>query len=1026
MKLFLKIFGISISILLLLVLTVAGILLYMVFTPERLTPIVDGMAGKYITCDHKIGKVELTLFSTFPEVGLRIDDVTLINVNSDAPTDTVAHIGSAIGIVNIQRYLDSKDLEINKLLLDNVDATLFTDSAGNSNFMVFRSDTTETDSASAWPFGTINLHELKLGNADIRYIDENQGIDACLRGTGLDIEGSMSGDSIITGNLVLDCSSTSARYHHRNYLRSQPVSVNMPSFRVNLDSLGINMSGAIVNLGDMSLDIDGTAALPNDTITLNIDAATTDAWAIDSLLALVNRNLPELNLNYDIHGDATVSAHVSGQYYTHHYPNITANVKLDNGSGSYGDIPYKLEDVSADADIILNLADSTKSCVSLNSLAARTRQSAIKAKGRIDQLFGDMLLNFDVNADLNLPDLKDFLPNNIALNGRAQGPLTINTRLSNITNKQFDKIAASTQLSVTDLKVKYDDYSVVAGKADMGARLPSGNKKAQFAHITIKSDNIDITQRGNLHAIARSADLAADVNNLTRSDISHLIGDLAYDFGHLTADVSGVHADLESPRGKAAIDYDMKNKTAIPVVDATLKGEKAEIVMDTISVSLKSPDIKLALAGQKQRRDQVAATVNYKGGHIKAALGEQIKGELATLAFNGSVKQNDKQFDFLNIWNPDLKIKLGDAYADFALLPFRLEIPGIDFDFTPDDIIIRDSRVRLGNSDFSLEGNVTNLNRWLSGEANLGGDLNFTSNYTDVNQLMDLTSGFGEKDSTATEQMNDDGDPFMVPKGVDLVLHTRIRKAAIGRQIANDLGGNLYINDGTLVLEEMGFICQAAKLQLTALYRTPRRNHIYAGVDLHMLDIHIHELIDMIPDAQEMLPMLSSFSGKAEFHLALETFMNAKYELKTSTSIGAASLQGKDLVLLDSETFTKIAKLLLFRKKTENIVDSISAEITLWNRQVDIYPFMMSIDKYAAAVGGQHNLDGTYDYHISLVKPLPIGVNVKTGDDKKLHIKPTMPKYKSNFEPVKRNGVEAQNLKLREQIRAALKKNVKQ
>ena len=1025
MKRFFKIFGISIGVLVLLVLIAVGTLLYTVFTPERLTPIVDGLMGNYLTCDHRIGEVELTVFSTFPEVGVRVKDVTLINATADAPSDTVAHIASATGIVNVQRYLDNKDLEINKLLLDGVAATLYTDSLGNSNYMVFRSDTASTDTTSAWPFGTINLNELALGISSVRYTDMPSGIDVMLLNTGADIEGVMSGDSVVNGKLSLDCGSATVMYHKKDFLNRQALSVSMPAFRLNLDSLGVSVDDTRVTIGDFLLSLDGRAAIPNDTVLIDMDARTMNTWAVDSLLALVNRNLPDLNLNYDIHGNATVSAHVSGIYYTHHYPQISAHAVLTDGSGSIDGVPYKLEDVNADADIVLDLNDSTKTSVAIHSASARTRQSAVTAKGRIDQLLADMQLDLDINADLNLPDVKDYLPSNMSLTGRAKGPLKIKTRLSDLTNARFDKVVASTQLNVSGLDLKYDDIAAQAEAADIALRLPSGNAKAPFAHIGLKTPKVNAAKQGNFSGHIEKVDLSADINDITRKNAKQLIATVVYDFGHLTADMDNMHADLASPRGKAAVDYDMSGSGAIPAIDATLKSEKVDFGMDTIQASLKSPDIAVNLKGQSGRKDQVLASVKYSGSHISAKMGSQIAAEMATLAFNGSVRQDDKQFEFLNIWNPDLKIKLGDGYADFALLPYRLEIPGIDFDFTPDNAVIRNSRVRLGNSDFALDGNVTNLNRWLSGEANLGGDLNFTSNYTDVNQLMDLTSGFGEKDSTATEPIDDGGDPFMVPKGVDLVLHTRIHKAAIGRQIANELGGNLYINDGTLVLEEMGFICQAARLQLTALYRTPRRNHIYAGVDLHMLDIHIHELIDMIPDAQEMLPMLSSFSGKAEFHLALETFMNAKYELKTSTSIGAASLEGKDLVLLDSETFTKIAKLLMFRKKTENVVDSISAEITLWNRQVDIYPFMMSIDKYAAAVGGQHNLNGTYDYHISLVKPLAIGVNVKTGDDKKLHIKPTTPKYKSNFEPVKRNGVEAQNLKLREQIRAALKSNVK-
>ena len=224
--------------------------------------------------------------------------------------------------------------------------------------------------------------------------------------------------------------------------------------------------------------------------------------------------------------------------------------------------------------------------------------------------------------------------------------------------------------------------------------------------------------------------------------------------------------------------------------------------------------------------------------------------------------------------------------------------------------------------------------------------------------------------------------------------------------------------------EEMGFVCNAAKLQLTAMYRTPRRNHIYVGLDYHMLDVNIKELISMIPQLDTMMPMLRSFKGEAEFHLAAETYLNAKYQLKTSTLRGACSLFGKDLVVLDNETFSTISKLLMFNKKTENKVDSISAEITLYKDEIDIYPFCVSIDNYMAALGGRHNLDMSFDYHVSLLSPLYIGVDV-TGTFDNLKIKPAKCKYAKDFRPIFHRDVDTRSAELRSIIRESMRKNVK-
>ena len=264
----------------------------------------------------------------------------------------------------------------------------------------------------------------------------------------------------------------------------------------------------------------------------------------------------------------------------------------------------------------------------------------------------------------------------------------------------------------------------------------------------------------------------------------------------------------------------------------------------------------------------------------------------------------------------------------------------------------------------------------------------------------------------------------MVPTDVDLALNTHIREVEIFNQVAKDLKGGLYIKDGKLILDEMGFVCRAAKLQLTAMYKSPWRDHLYVGFDYHMIDVDIDELLSMIPDLEEMVPMLSSFKGAAQFHLAAETYMDENYQPKTSTLRGAASLTGKDLVVMDGATFSKISKLLLFKKKTENKIDSINAEITMYKNQIDVYPLCVQMDKYIVAMGGRHRTDMTFDYDINVLSPIYLGVHVG-GNMDNLKIKLAKCKYAKDFKPHWYQKADTQSLEMRQLIKQSMEKNVR-
>ena len=201
----------------------------------------------------------------------------------------------------------------------------------------------------------------------------------------------------------------------------------------------------------------------------------------------------------------------------------------------------------------------------------------------------------------------------------------------------------------------------------------------------------------------------------------------------------------------------------------------------------------------------------------------------------------------------------------------------------------------------------------------------------------------------------------MVPLGVDIHLDTSIDEATTEKGDFNAIKGGVTIKDGELIIEQMGFTSKAANMQLTALYRSKRRNHLFTGLDFHLLNIDVAELIKLIPDVDKMVPMLKSFEGKGEFHLAAEAYLKSNYELKLSTLRAAAAIEGQDLILMDSPTFSKMARMLHFKKGTKNKVDSISVEMTVLRDEVDLYPFLIVMDKYKAVIAGRHYLDNTFD-----------------------------------------------------------------
>jgi len=407
------------------------------------------------------------------------------------------------------------------------------------------------------------------------------------------------------------------------------------------------------------------------------------------------------------------------------------------------------------------------------------------------------------------------------------------------------------------------------------------------------------------------------------------------------------------------------------------------------------------------------------------------------LVFKSNITQHQNEKIALLQWIPTGYFSMKEAKIKLNGLNASIKIPDLQLGFNKDTFLVSNAKLLVDNSDFELKGKAWNFTKYLKNEDLLKGDFTLTSKTTDVHRIMELTNGFGVTDSasvpaknptTTTNSGATSSETYIVPQRIDVNLHTQIDSVLLGFDYAKNVLGDVYVKDGVLACENLRFTTPAARMQLSALYRSPRKNHLFMGLDFHIMDMEVAELLKMIPDVDTIMPMLRSFGGKGEFHIAAETYLDSAYNIKKSTLRGVSSIKGENLVLMDGQTFSEIAKKLRFNKKTENKVDSLSAEFTIFKNEVDIYPFLIVMDKYKAVVAGRHNLDMSFDYHISVVdSPLPfrLGVDVK-GTLDKMKILPVKCRYANLYRPSQRREIDTRQLEIRKMIRDALTKNVVQ
>ncbi len=1040
MKRFWKIFGIILGSIVGVLLIAVCVAIWLVLTPSKLTPIVRGVVDDYITCEHKIGEVDITFFSTFPDFGLRVEGLYIINPKEGARGDTLLAASKVVATVDVMAFLNDSKLVVKELLLDDAVANIFIAEDGSTNFDVFAllSDTAETDTTSSGlPFNDLQVCGGKIVGRHISFVDKKDSISASLENTMLTAQAG-SWDDVL---LHLQSEAASATLGETLYADNLNVDINLPA-AVNLDKMYFDLKKATLRINEFTVQLDGTVEI-SDTIALDMNLQAKD-WQIKPVLALLPASITSALKDIDVDGKVSLTADVKGIYTDSVMPLVDAQLTMVDGKGKYASLPYTLQDVSLDANAHIDLNDDKASNVHLNSLKAKTLNTKVEATGDVEELLGDMLLNLTLIADVNLPDMAYFLPDSMNLKGRAKGDMAVKIRLNDLTNMRLEKGHITGDLTLTDIDYQMSGIAAVLPETHLTLTIPNvkpSKNTVNWLAATLSTEQLDFRMNTPLQASLGKTDLTIEASNiLGKNPIWYATVDLKSS-ETLTATMDSMAATILAPEVKAYAEYNTKDTTAFPVLQAEVAFNDLRGNYTDIRVHLRKSALTATLSPGKRDKTIPHMKATIKTNALEASMGSDTQMKTSDVSIAASARYNKHRENILLQWNPKLDIDLNNGEIHLSSLPQTVYIPQITFSYSNKDFNIKQSQIRLGNSDFALSGEVKNIGAWLRKKGDMEGELNFVSDHTDINELLALCSadsGSEETETTATTQETTQimqstpatettspaGEPFLVPLHVNVALNTHIKEAVVFNEVAHNLKGKIYVQDGRLVLEEVGFVCNAAKLQLTAMYRTPRRNHIYVGFDYHMVDVNIEELIHMIPQLDSIVPMLRSFKGAAEFHLAAETYTNAKYEFKPSTLRGACSIFGKDLVVLDGETFSTISKLLMFNKKTENKIDSVSAEITVYKNEIDVYPFCVSLDNYMVALGGRHNLDMTFDYDVNVLSPIYLGVNV-SGNIDDLKIKLAKCKYAKDFKPLFHGKVDEESAAIRKTIRDSMRKNVK-
>ena len=856
--------------------------------------------------------------------------------------------------------------------------------------------------------------------------------------------------------IILD-TKTNVALGGKAYTRDFPFGIR-GGIEMDLTNLSnFNIDSTTISIAESPIVLDGNIGFMGESIFTNLTCNIPGFHVGKAIAYLDTEAFPIFEgMSTDLKLGLNLSAQGRYDASTGLLPAITADIKIPDGSFQYPGIDMTVDNLGFDGRLLYDpyVVDSTS--ININSIDLNATGLTLKGEGKGVNLLGDPHLNLKIEGAADLTKLSSIFLKESGIT--TQGDLAIdlrgNFKMSDLSIAQIGNTKAFGRLKTDNLLVDIPQDTIHANLKGVTLLLGShenkrdttiavGEKTLQFS-FRADSDNVqskDLLQV-DLSKARASAKSAADGLSGDTTSVHPLKGEISAKLLKLTT------ADSTRIRGRdLAVKASMlpsKLDSLVPVLALNTYAQSIAYRDKENFLSIRGAEIDFGGTLRKATRPPKDSLARMRrGAPLRPSRSTDLLGDEGNI----DMKVDESVSKLLNEWEANCSIKATGGRIITPYLPLRNTLGQVDMTINTNEVKFNNTQLNLGNTDLNLTGRVWGIRRALTRNGKLRADLLISSNTLDVNQLlvgMEGASAYMKSDEQIKEAIagveNEEeiaeivaqtidttevASPLLlIPGNIDVKIGLFVGQGEFSNITLNGISGDLHARDRVLRIHDLKALTEAGNMSLTALYSTKSKEDISTGFDLELSHVQVEKLIEVVPSVDTLVPMLKSFEGVLDCSVAATAKVDTNMNIQLPSLNGAVRIEGDDLVLLDGETFSKIAKLLRFKDRENNKIDHISIEMLINDSKVEMFPFVLQMDRIMAAASGIHNLDMSFQYHLSVIKspiPIKLGLNVSgTFDDMKFRL--GKPQYKSADVPSYTHIIDESIINLRQSMEEIFEK----
>jgi len=864
----------------------------------------------------------------------------------------------------------------------------------------------------------------------------------------------MNLDSLfVSGRLPADTASLSLDYlkvyEHRTHMDFEATAdAHLATSSLGRMDIPIELSGEVgfpksegifIDLEELtakiaSIEFEGQADIEIlDSIYVDGNLAVNDC-KVNEVLRTFDKNFPILK-SFSTDALLSMGVKATGWYNSPNgsIPEIAAYLRVPESSFTYVDLNKKGTiglDLTGgtDADSVID--------ASLNDLSLNFAGIDIGLKGSVSDLLGeDPLIGLQGNGRASLSEIVKLLPEDmgISANGDISASLDGSIYMSQLTPYNFseaDLIAKleSKALYVNDAADTISAHilrpSIIMNK---GLTATIDSVKADVSGMNVGLTSAKFSAKNSLELMAGSDILHPFVGKLGIKSLNATLADSTTVGVRSTDNTFKVQRRPGKKVYTPILSFNSKNgsisgtsgvnrvsfKDAQFVASAAMhtfeKGQKKKHYVDSLHRA--NPGVRKDSLLIKEKKDR-------KPREIPEWLREEDfkKSDI-------DIRLDESLIKYINEWDLSGSLDIKEGLVITPYFPLKNQIHNAKGTFTNDRIDLKNFTFEPGESDISASGSLSGLKRAFTDKGMITLKLDITSNSINANELLaayDIGSKYEAPKGADMSNLNDeeymseitydnlgdntdtDFELFVIPSNLNANVSLQCSQIKYSTLNIDWLAADLVMKQRTLQLTNTLATSNMGDIYFEGFYSTKTKDNIAAGFDLNMVDISADQVISLMPAVDTIMPMLKAFKGMLDCEMAVTTQLDTNMNIIMPSVNGIVKINGQKLSLEETGPIKTLARVLMFRNKQTGYIDDMKMNGIIKDNVLEIFPFVLKIDRYKLAMSGLQDLDNDFQYHVSVLKsPIPFrfGINI-FGNFDKWKWRLSKAKYKNSNVPV--------------------------